>query len=120
MPRGRASAARGPDPAVPASTERSTQAGRVTLGDRPSCHDFPRCVALVVFSHLNDKTVGIMAWKRRLGRRRVGAAGEPGPPVAVRARGSAGVGQRYWPVFATVSMVRPGSLPCLPWMIVRM
>ncbi len=27
---------------------------------------------------------------------------------------------RYWPVFGTVSIVRPGSLPCLPWMIVRM
>ena len=28
--------------------------------------------------------------------------------------------QRYWPVFETVSMVRPGSVPFLPWMIVRM
>jgi hypothetical protein len=25
-----------------------------------------------------------------------------------------GRGYRYWPVLATVSIVRPGSLPCLP------
>jgi hypothetical protein len=37
----------------------------------------------------------------------------PGAPTHVR-------GYRYWPVLATVSIVRPGSVPCLPWMIVRM
>ena len=27
---------------------------------------------------------------------------------------------RYWPVLATVSIDRPASVPCLPWMSVRM
>src|SRR5213079_2861995 len=31
-----------------------------------------------------------------------------------------GQGYRYWPVFATVSIERPGSVPCLPVMSVRM
>ena len=43
------------------------------------------------------------------------------PATCVAGRRTADTARyRYWPVFATVSIVRPGSEPSLPWMIVRM
>ena len=42
--------------------------------------------------------------------------------ISVRSSGSSATTrpQRYWPVLDTVSMDRPGSVPCLPVMSVRM
>ena len=81
---------------------------------------------------------------RRHGRRRHAAAGPHGPGhrAVVRPRGDAGprcpparlasggsagrcaplavCGQRYWPVLATLWIERPGSVPSLPLMSVRM